>query len=78
MKSMTTKTNSNAQVGDWIEVHGLHGQPSRRGQIVELLGHDQHEHYRVHWDEQHESIVYPADGIVITPQHLPRPRNPSR
>jgi predicted NAD/FAD-binding protein len=24
-----------------------------------------HEHYKVHWDERHESIVYPADGVQI-------------
>jgi hypothetical protein len=47
---------------------GVEGQPSRRGEIVELLGGAGHEHYRVRWDEQHESIVYPADGIIITPQ----------
>ena len=64
--AMPAKTTSSAHVGDWIEARGLHGQPSRRGQIVELLGHDEHEHYRVHWDEQHESILYPADGIIIT------------
>jgi hypothetical protein len=64
----TAKTPSSAQVGDWIETHGLHGQPARRGQIVELLGHEGHEHYRVRWDEQHESILYPADGVIITPQ----------
>jgi len=55
----------------------LHGEPSRRGQIVELLGHDAHEHYRVRWDEQHESILYPADGIIITPQHA-RPAGRAR
>ena len=57
-----------ARVGDWIEARGLHGQPSRRGEIVELLGSAGHEHYRVRWDEQHESIVYPTDGVIITPQ----------
>ena len=70
MLSMSTpKTQGQAQVGDWVEARGLHGQPSRRGQIVELLGHDGHEHYRVRWDERTESILYPADGITITPQH---------
>jgi len=63
------ETPRSVHVGDWIEAHGVHGQPARRGQIVELLGRAGHEHYRVRWDEQHESIVYPADGIVITPQH---------
>jgi hypothetical protein len=57
-----------ARVGDQIETRGLHGQPSRRGEIVELLGSPGHEHYRVRWDEQRESIVYPTDGVIITPR----------
>ncbi len=67
---MATKqaTTSGAHVGDWIEARGLYGQPARRGQIIELLGHDEHERYRVRWDEKHESILYPADGVVITPR----------
>jgi hypothetical protein len=75
---MAPKTTSSAHVGDWIEARGVHGQPSRRGQIVELLGRDQQEHYRVRWDEQHESIVYPADGVIITPQQKPRTRPTKR
>lgn len=63
---------STPRVGDLIETRGIHGQPSRRGEIVELLGGEGHEHYRVRWDEQHESIVYPADGVVI----IPRARGP--
>ncbi len=62
------KTTSSAHVGDWIETRGVHGEPARRGQIVELLGRKGLEHYRVRWDEQHESILYPADGVIITPQ----------
>jgi len=63
---MTAKnTTAVAHVGDWLEARGIHGEPARRGQIVEILGEAGHEHYRVHWDEQHESIVYPADGVEI-------------
>ena len=62
------QTASMARVGDWIEARGLHGQPARRGEIVELLGSAGHEHYRVRWDEKHESIVYPADGVIVTPR----------
>jgi Domain of unknown function (DUF1918) len=57
-----------ARVGDRIDARGLHGRPSRRGEIVELLGSPGHEHYRVVWDEKHESIVYPTDGVIITPR----------
>jgi hypothetical protein len=57
-----------ARPGDWIEARGVEGQPSRRGQIVEVLGGEGHRHYRVRWDEQHESLLYPADGVVILPR----------
>jgi hypothetical protein len=64
----TTKATSGAHLGDWIEARGIYGQPPRRGQIIELLGGDGHERYRVRWDEKHESILYPADGVVIIPR----------
>ena len=55
----------NAQAGDWLETRGIHGEPARRGEIVEILGAPGHVHYRVRWDEKHESIVYPADGVGV-------------
>ena len=61
-------TSSGAHVGDWIETRGIHGESPRRGEIIELLGHGEHARYRVRWDEQHESIVYPADGVMIVPR----------
>jgi len=70
----SNERTSAARVGDVIETRGTHGRPARRGEIVELLGGDGHEHYRVRWDEQHESIVYPADGVVIIPARE-HPRN---
>lgn len=62
------RTPHNAHVGDWLEARGVHGQPARIGQIVELVGRDRHERYCVRWDEQHESILYPADGVAIIPR----------
>ena len=64
---MLTDQEPRAYFGDWIETHG-HGQPSRRGEIIELLGSGGHEHYRVRWDEEHESIVYPAGGVIVIPR----------
>jgi Domain of unknown function (DUF1918) len=58
-------TPATPRVGDLLEARGIHGEPARRGQIVEILGEPGHEHYKVQWDEQHESIVYPADGVDI-------------
>ncbi len=61
-----------ARVGDWLEEQGIHGHPPRRGEIREVLGRPGHEHYRVRWDEEHESLVYPDDGVSIV-RHTPRP-----
>ena len=49
-----------ARTGDWIEVNVIGGGSNRRGQILEVLGGEGHEHYRVRWDEEHESIFYPG------------------
>jgi hypothetical protein len=54
-----------AHAGDWLEAHGIPGKPPRRGEILEVLGRPGHERYRVRWDEKHESIVYPADGVSV-------------
>jgi hypothetical protein len=63
--TMTRHDLNKARVGDSVDAHGVPGQPSRRGEIIELLGEAGHEHYRVRWDERHESILYPSDGVVI-------------
>jgi Domain of unknown function (DUF1918) len=62
---MTTKVSGDARVGDQVEVRGLHGQPARRGEVIEVLGAAGHQRYRVRWDAQHESIVYPSDGVSV-------------
>lgn len=64
-------TPRDGHVGDWVEVRGLHGHPSRSGEIVEALGCEGHEHYRVRWSERCESILYPDDGVTIMPGDLP-------
>ena len=63
---MTTKDRTaEARVGDSVEARAIHGGAARRGEIVEILGAPGHEHYRVRWEDGHESIVYPADGVSI-------------
>lgn len=62
---MTSESAHSPRPGDWIEARGLPGRSARRGQIVEVLGHGRREHYRVRWDERRESIVYPADGVIV-------------
>lgn len=61
----TMPHRAGAQAGDWVEARGLPGRPDRRCQIVEVLGRPGHERYRVRWDEVHESILFPADGVSL-------------
>jgi hypothetical protein len=62
---MTTASKAPGRPGDWVVAHGFRGSPGRRGEILEVLGRPGHEHYRVRWDEEHESILYPDDGITV-------------
>jgi len=51
---------------DVIEVTGRRvGEPPRTGEIVEVLGEPERPHYRVHWDDGHESVFFPGAGTHI-------------
>ena len=42
----------------------------RKGEILEVLGTVEHVHYRVRWDDDHESLYYPAsDAFVMQEIH---------
>ena len=61
----TTKT-AGAGVGAVIEIHGHRlGEKPRTGEILEVLGEAGHEHYRVRWDDDHESVFYPSSDSTI-------------
>jgi hypothetical protein len=62
----TTKKTAGTQVGAVIEIHGHSlGEKPRTGEILEVLGEPTHEHYRVRWDDGHESIFYPSSDTSI-------------
>jgi hypothetical protein len=74
---MTVKQHSaRGRPGDWLQAKGLPGCPSRLGQIVEVIRTGGCERYRVRWDETHESICYPADGVAILPRTTVVPEKP--
>lgn len=53
--------------GDLVEITGhAVGDAPRRAEILEVLGGPRHEHYRVRWEDGHESIYFPADDARIT------------
>ena len=60
-----------AATGDAIVVDSLSvGAPPRRGEILEVVHDDAGEHYRVRWDDGHESTFFPgADAYVVHVHH---------
>jgi len=48
------------------------GEPARSGKILDVLGEEGHPHYRVRWQDGHESIVYPGSDTIV--RHARRTR----
>jgi hypothetical protein len=57
-----------AQVGDRIVIESRKvGGGRKSGEIVEVIAGGAGSHYRVRWDDGHESIVYPSsDASIVT------------
>ena len=72
---MTSHDSIDARPGDWLQARGIHGEPGRSGEIVEVLGRPGHWHYRVRWDEEHESLFFPGAGEGV---HTVHPRRHGR
>jgi Ala-tRNA(Pro) deacylase len=68
---MTTahQTVGEVSVGDEIEVarHRV-GETARIGEVVEVFGTREQAHYRIRWDDGHESLFYPGNETSITPR----------
>ena len=64
--------------GDVVVVHGhTTGDPGRTGVILEVLGAaSAHEHYRVRWDEEHESLYWPSSDATVRPGTRRKRRTP--
>jgi hypothetical protein len=55
-----------AQAGDEIIVEGRSvGVAAKHGEIVEVVGEEGHERFRVRWDDGHESIFFPGEDAVV-------------
>jgi hypothetical protein len=45
------------------------GRSPREGKIIEVLGSGEGIHFRVRWEDGHESILFPSAGsITIVPE----------
>jgi uncharacterized protein DUF1918 len=66
-----------AKPGDVLAVHGHHlGEPERLGEILEVLGQAEHVHFRVRWDDDHESIFYPGSDATVHPRQPKKVEKP--
>lgn len=51
------------KVGDHlVEESERVGQPAREGEILEVLGTGEGLHYRLRWEDGHESSFFPSAG----------------
>ncbi|MFC5995815.1 DUF1918 domain-containing protein [Pseudonocardia hispaniensis] len=57
-----------ADVGDHIVINtSVLDVPPRRGEVLEVLGSADTAHYRVRWQDGHESIYYPGPDSQVVP-----------
>jgi Ala-tRNA(Pro) deacylase len=62
----TSLEQSSARPGDTITVSGIRvGDRGRKGEILEVLGRPDHEHYRIRWENGHEALFHPAGNVII-------------
>ena len=56
--------------GDRIAVESEHvGDGAREGRVLDVIGSGDGVHYRVKWDDGHESVVFPTAGsITVIPK----------
>jgi [lysine-biosynthesis-protein LysW]--L-2-aminoadipate ligase len=68
-----------ARPGDVIEITGhAVGDAPRLAEIVEVLGDAGHEHFRVRWEDGHESIFFPGEDARIVRPSRPRGKRAAR
>jgi Domain of unknown function (DUF1918) len=55
-----------AKKGDRIVVESAHvGQGRREGEVVEVIGASEREHYRVRWNDGHETVYFPSSDARV-------------
>lgn len=65
-----------AAVGDTLTVKALRqGEADRHGRIIEVHGKDGEPPYLVRWQDEHESLFFPATGTVV--EHHPATQQPT-
>ena len=56
-----------AHAGDQIAIDSVHlGDQTRKGEILEVLTSGGVTHYRVRWDDGHESVFFPGSDAHVS------------
>lgn len=59
--------------GDLVEIVGHRvGDAPRNGEILEVLGDPVHPHFRVRWEDDHVSLLFPGADVIVTTPGRPR------
>ena len=64
-------SNTSIPAPGWvIEIEGHHvGEPKQTVEVIEVLRSPGHVHYKVRWEDGHESILYPSSDVHVRPAH---------
>jgi len=58
--------HADAAPGDMVVIQGHHvGEHEQLGEILDVLGEAGHVHFRVRWDDGHESLFYPGNDATV-------------
>ena len=62
-------SNTSIPAAGWvIEIEGHQvGAPKQTLEIIEVLGSPGHMHYKVRWEDGHESFLYPSSDVHVRP-----------
>jgi hypothetical protein len=61
----TKEATMNAKPGDELVIDSVTGEPKREGEILEVETRGGVVHYRVRWDDGHESTFFPGSTTHI-------------
>jgi hypothetical protein len=57
-----------AETGDTIVIDTTAlDTPRRRGEVIEVIGQGERQHYRVRWQDGHESVYFPGPDARVEP-----------
>jgi hypothetical protein len=64
---MAAQQERGVRPGDVVHVtgHQVGDQPTL-GEVLEVLGASDREHYRIRWEDGHESTLYPGSDLTIS------------